>query len=182
VVTGGEIDAIIAGASAVGGGMVVAVSNYVGNRAQARDARKQQLQRALIELYDVLQRINARLLLEPEPGKTERAVNKAMAARAPLLDDALGRIRRRLLDPQLDELSAAISKALSAATVIAPREMLPTLRRLTEAMEKADQRDEKWWTEWNAARTDYFLACRAVLGSWRARRAFPWQASPNGGG
>ena len=128
----------------------------------------------------MLQRINARLLLEPEPGKTERAVNKTMATRAPLLDDALGRIRRRLLDPQLDELAAAISKALSAATVIAPREMLPILGRLTEAMETADQRDEKWWTKWNAARTDYFLACRAVLGSRRARRALPRQASPNG--
>jgi hypothetical protein len=63
-VTGGKIDAIIAGASAVSGGMVVAVSNYVVNRAQARDARRQELQRALIELYDVLQRINARLLVE----------------------------------------------------------------------------------------------------------------------
>lgn len=62
--TGGKIDAIIAGASAVSGGMVVAVSNYVVNRAQARDARRQELQRALIELYDVLQRINARLLVE----------------------------------------------------------------------------------------------------------------------
>jgi hypothetical protein len=105
-----------------------------------------------------------------------------MAARAPLLDDAFGRIRRRLLDPQLDELSAAISKALSAATVIAPREMLPILGRLTEAMAKADQRDEEWWTEWNAARTDYFLACRAALGSRRARRAFPRQTAPDSDG
>jgi hypothetical protein len=42
--------AIIAGLSAFGGGLIVAVSNYAVSWYQAREARKAELQRVLIQL------------------------------------------------------------------------------------------------------------------------------------
>ena len=159
-----EVTAIIAGASALAGGAVVAVSNYVINRVQAADARKAELRRALIDLGDVVSRIDHRLRVEPEPGKTSRAINEAMSTHAPQLDHAIGLLRRRLLDPDLDDLAAAMSRSLSTAMVLAPPNLLPALSQLTEAMNRADRRDEDWWARWNAARTNYFLRCREAVG------------------
>ena len=159
-----EVTAIIAGASAVAGGSLVAASNYVINRVQAADARKAELRRALIDLGDVVSRIDHRLRVEPEPGTTGRAINEAMSTHAPQFDHAIGLLRRRLLDPHLDDLTAAMSRALSTAMVLAPPNLLPALSQLTEAMDGADRRDEQWWARWNAARTNYFLRCREAVG------------------
>ena len=159
-----EITAIIAGASAVAGGLVVASSNYLVNRLQAADARKAELRRALIDLGDVVSRIDHRLRTEPQPGKATQAINRAMAARAPQVDHAIGLLRRRMFDPQMDQLTAAMSKTLSAALVLAPRSLLPALILLTEAMNDAETRDDEWWARWNKARTNYFLRCREAVG------------------
>jgi hypothetical protein len=43
-----HVTAVIAGASAVGGGAIVAGSNYWINRAQERNAEKQELRRTLV--------------------------------------------------------------------------------------------------------------------------------------
>jgi hypothetical protein len=159
-----EATAIIAGSSAVAGGVIVAASNYIINRAQAADARKAELRRALIDLGDVVSRVDQRLRVEPEPGKASRAINEAISTHAPQFDHAIGLLRRRLLDPHLDDLTAAMSRALSAAMVLAPPSLLPTLGQLTEAMSGAERRDEDWWARWNAARTNYFLRCREAVG------------------
>jgi hypothetical protein len=159
-----EATAIIAGASAVAGGAIVAASNYVINRAQANDARKAELRRALIDLGDVVSRVDHRLRTEPEPGKATRAINEAMSTRAPQLDHSIGLLRRRLLDPQLDDLVAALSRALATGTVLAPPGLLPALSQLTAAMDGAERRNEEWWTQWNAARTNYFVRCREAVG------------------
>ncbi len=159
-----EVTAIIAGASAFAGGVIVAISNYVINRVQAADARKAELRRALIDLGDVVSRIDHRLRIEPELGKTSRAINEAMSTYAPQFDHAIGLLRRRLLDPHLDDLTAAMSRSLSTAMVLAPPNLLPALSQLTEAMDEADRRDENWWARWNAARTNYFLRCHEAVG------------------
>jgi hypothetical protein len=157
--------ALIAGASAIGGGVIVAASNYAISRAQTRAARKAELRRALIELYDALARIDLRLRTEPPPGKTARVINETMAAYMPQLDHAIGLIRRRVLDPQLEGVVAATNNALSAAAILAPPELLPALGRITELMRTADEPGEDWWREWDASRTDFCLKCRAVVGS-----------------
>lgn len=130
-----ETAAIIAAASAIAGGAIVAASNYAINRAQARDAHTAQLREALIELYDMLNRIDHRLRVEPQPGPTGRVV----AARMPTLGFALGRLARRLLDPQMDELIATMTRSLSRASVIAPPELLPAIATLTEIMGSASE-------------------------------------------
>jgi hypothetical protein len=120
-----EVTAIIAGASAFAGGVIVAISNYVINRVQATDARKAELRRALIDLGDIVSRIDHRLRIEPEPGKTSRAINEAISTHAPQFDHAIGLLRRRLLDPHLDDLTAAMSRSLSTTMVLAPPNLLP---------------------------------------------------------
>jgi hypothetical protein len=120
-----EVTAIIAGASAFAGGVIVAISNYVINRVQATDARKAELRRTLIDLGDIVSRIDHRLQIEPEPGKTSRAINEAISTHAPQFDHAIGLLRRRLLDPHLDDLTAAMSRSLSTTMVLAPPNLLP---------------------------------------------------------
>lgn len=159
-----EATAIIAGASAVAGGAIVAASNYMINRAQAVDARKTELRRALIDLGDVVSRIDHRMRTEPKPGKATRAINEAVSTHAPQFDHAIGLLRRRLLDPHLDDLVAALSRALATAMVLAPPSLLPALSQLTEAMDGAERQDDEWWAQWNAARTNYFVRCREVVG------------------
>lgn len=159
-----EVTAIVAGASAVAGGAIVAVSNYAINRVQAADARRAELRRVLIDLGTVVSRIDHRLRTEIEPGKASRAINEAMSQHAPQFNHAIGLLRRRLLDPHLGELVAEISRALATATVMAPPSLLPALGQLTEAMDGAEHRDEEWWARWNAARTNYFLHCREAAG------------------
>jgi hypothetical protein len=161
----GQTAAIIAGASAVGGGLIVAGSNYVVSRLQAAETEKRDVKRSLVDLLDALSRIEQRLRLEPKPGRAAQAVNKTMAARTPLLDYAATRLHRRLIDPTLDELSAHVSRALAAATVMAPLNMLSTLGTLTELMGEAASPREDWWDRWETARTDYVLLCREVVGS-----------------
>jgi hypothetical protein len=94
--------AIIAGLSAFGGGLIVALSNYVVSRFQARETRKAEFQRALIEFWYVVNRIDHQLRMEPEPGEIERKVNEEMSSLSPLLNHGIGLLRRRLLELHLD--------------------------------------------------------------------------------
>lgn len=164
----GETAAIIAGTSAIGGSLIVAVSNYAISSAQARSVERDALSRVLVELGHALSRVEQRLRLEPKPGKTTRAINETMDTKLPQLHYTIGQIRRRLLEPELTELSTALSKALSAATVTATPEMLPVLGVLAELMgeaERAERRERDWWKRWNEARADYFVQSRRVLSS-----------------
>jgi hypothetical protein len=170
-----ETAAIIAGASAVGGGVIVALSNYAISRAQARDAQRDRFEGVLGELGYAVARIDHQLRLEPKPSKAEQQINETMQARAPMLHYSLGRIRRRLLEPELTEMSVALSRALSAATLAAPQKLLPSLVMLTELMGEVEDPPEDWWERWNTARSDYFVQSRQLLGSdrsprWRLRR------------
>jgi hypothetical protein len=145
-----EATAIIAAGSAVGGGVIVAGSNYAVTSLQAREARRVELRSALIDLGDVVSRVDHRLKTEPEPGKTARWVNETMSKRAPQLEHAIGLARRRLIDPTLDELAASLSRALSSAMVLAPASLLPALEQLTDGLDGAEHLDAAWWERWNA--------------------------------
>ncbi len=163
--------AIIAGVSAFGGGLIVALSNYAVNWLQARETRRAELQRVLIQLWSIVSRIDHQLRMEPAPGDVERTINEAMSSRAPLIDYNVGRLRRRLLEPHLDAFVAEMNNALAAATMLAPHKLLPAMVALTEAMDGAESRDKEWRARWDAARTEYFLQCRELLGTGVARAA-----------
>jgi hypothetical protein len=92
-----------------------------------------------------------------------------MSRRWPHFDHTIGLIRRRLLEPELDAFVIEINKAMTAASLLAPLKLLPSMSALTELMGSAQDRDDSWQEEWNKARTAYFLACRELLGSGVAR-------------
>jgi endo-alpha-1,4-polygalactosaminidase (GH114 family) len=62
--------AIIAGGSAVGGGLIVAMSNLAVSWLQAREARKAEMRNALIAFGGVVFRIDYALRSEPKAGRT----------------------------------------------------------------------------------------------------------------
>jgi hypothetical protein len=159
-----EAAAVIAGASAVGGGAIVAISNYAVGLLQAREARRTELRRALIEFGYVVYRIDHLLRTEPTPGKTVRFINEQLA-RLPQIDYTIGRARRRLFEPHLDVFVVELTRAMTAASILAPIKLLPSMEALTSAMSSADGRDDAWQQRWNAARTSYFVECRRLLGS-----------------
>jgi hypothetical protein len=159
-----EAAAIIAGASAVGGGVIVALSNYAVGLHQTRDARRTELRRALIEFGYVVYRIDQLLRTDPTPGKAVVFINEQLA-RLPQLDYTVGRARRRLFEPHLDAFAVEMTRAMTAASMLAPLKMLPSMQALTDAMSSVDVRDDEWRQKWNAARTTYFVECRKLFGS-----------------
>jgi hypothetical protein len=159
-----EAAAIIAGASAVGGGAIVAVSNYAVGLLQAREARRTELRRALIEFGYVVYRIDHLLRTEPTAGKTVRFINEQLS-RLPQIDYTVERARRRLFEPHLDVFVVELTRAMTAASMLAPIKLMPSMEAITSAMSSVDVRDDAWRQRWNAARTTYFVECRKLLGS-----------------
>jgi hypothetical protein len=102
---------------------------------------------------------------EPTQGKIGRLINERVWRRVSVLDYKLGRIQDRLIDPQRAALGPEIGKAMSAATLIAPPSLLPILDRIVVLMTSAEDRDDDWQREWSAARADYFVKCRELLGA-----------------
>jgi hypothetical protein len=146
--------------------LIVAPSNFGASWLQARQARKGEVRRALLELWYVVTRIDQLLRLEPEAGKMVRLVNAQMSSKLPVLDHAIGLIRRRWLEPQLDDFAIEMNKALAAATMLAPLKLLPVLSGLTDVMGTANsERGPEWQRRWNKARTAYFVECRDLLGT-----------------
>lgn len=148
----------------MGGGAIVAVSNYAVGMFQAREARRTELRRALIELGYVVYRIDYLLRIEPKAGRTVRFINEQMA-RLPQFDYTIGRARRRLFEPHLDAFAIELGRAMTAASMLAPLKLLPAMEALTEAMSSIDASDDAWRQQWNVARAGYFVECRKLLGS-----------------
>lgn len=154
--------AVIAGASGVFGGIVVAGSNYLLGRVQAKDARKAELRKALAEFLYVIGRIDHQLQIEPESGAATTWIND-LIAQYPPLDYALGRLHQTLFTPRLDLLVERAHQAMAAVIVIAPLEVMPGMEAVSELMARAPDRDEQWQSEWREARTGLVVACRQAL-------------------
>jgi hypothetical protein len=156
--------ALIAGGSAVAGGLIVGISNYVVSRKQARDGHKAELRSALESLLHCVGLIDQQLRSEPMPGRTATVVNEQMARRFPMLDYAIGRVHQRLFEPHLDALSESMHEAMAATILVVPLDLMPVLQEVSELMARAKDRDEQWFEEWAAARGRLVVAARLALG------------------
>lgn len=163
--TSSTATAVIAGASAIGGGLIVAVSNYLVSRAQSREARQGDLRQALVALLSALSQVDQELRAEPESKRTVRIVNTQMSRRFPQIDYITDRIHRRVFQPQLDPLLRRLQDALAATFLTAPLALLDPLGAVSELMENVQQHDVTWRREWDAARSALAVACRRTLGS-----------------
>jgi hypothetical protein len=163
MMTGTIVTAVIAGGSAVAGGAIVARSNWIISRRQAKDARQRGLRETFVALISALSQIDHQLRTEPKSRRTVRAINEQMATRFPQVDYITGRIHRRLFQPELDELVVRFHDAMAATLLIAPRELIPMLDALNVVMVQVDQYSEAWWRSWDEARADLVRACRLIV-------------------
>jgi hypothetical protein len=158
------VTAMIAGGSAIAGGVIVARSNYVISRRQAKDVRQGGLRGTLVALLSALSQVDHQLRTEPRSKRTVRVINEQMAARFPQVDYITGRIHRRLFQPQLDQLVVRLHDAMAATLLAAPPELVPVLDALNTVMARVDQNSDDWWRSWDYARADLVFVCRDVLG------------------
>jgi hypothetical protein len=158
------ITAMIAGGSAIVGGLIVARSNYAISRRRAKDVRQGGLRETHAALLSALTQVDQQLRSEPRSKRTVRVINEQMAARFPQIDYVTGRIHRRLFQPQLDQLVVRFHDAMAANLLAAPPELVPALDELNAVMARVDQNSEDWWCSWDEARADLILACRDDLG------------------
>lgn len=154
--------ALIAGASAIGGGVIVAGSNYGINRSQARDAERYKLRRSLGAFLSVVNRIDHQLRMEPHAGRFVRFVNEQLG-RFPQLDYTIGRARLRLFEPHLDVLVGRMHDVIADVVLVAPEELLPALGAISDLMATVDPSDPQWRTRWEQARADLVVASRRIL-------------------
>lgn len=161
--TSGIATALIAGGSALGGGTIVAVSNYATNRAAARGGHKTELRRALSAFLYVISRIDHQLRVEPRRGKTVQTFNKQLA-RFPHADYITERLHRRLFEPRLDDLVDRMHEAMATTILIAPLELIPALSAVSDLMTQAEAMDDEWREKWDTARGELVVACRTALG------------------
>jgi hypothetical protein len=156
--------ALIAGASAIGGGMVVARSNFRVSRAQSEGARLGDLRQALSALLSALGQVETELRGEPRTKRTVRVVNEQMASRFPQLDYITGRLHRRIFQPHLDGLVVHFHDAMAAVLLVAPPELLPPLGAVADITSNVDPQSDEWWASWQSARADLVVASRRALG------------------
>lgn len=155
---------IVAGASGVLGGLVVAASNYALNQAQARDARREELRRALRELLYVVGAIDLRLRHEPKPGKATRWMLDKEKEHFPQLHEALSSVSRRLFAPDFAGLIHRFHEAHAAVMLVAPLEMMPAIEAVMDLVATAEEADPEWWKRWSQACGQLVVACRQALG------------------
>ena len=158
------VTAMIAGGSAIAGGGIVARSNDVISRTQAKDVRQGGLRETLVALLSALSQVDQQLRTEPRSTRTVRVINEQMAARFPQVDSITGRIHRRVFQPQLDQLVVRLHDAMAATLLAAPPELVSALDALNTVMARVDQNSDDWWRSWDDARADLLLVCRDVLG------------------
>jgi hypothetical protein len=163
LVSSPSVVAVVAGASAVSGGLVVARSNYAINRAQARDARLGGFRQALVSLVSALNQIESELRTEPRSKTAVRVINKQMT-KFPQIDYITGRLHRRLFQPHLDALLVKLSDALAAIILVAPQELMAPLEAVSELMAQVDPASPDWWAAWQTARSALVVAARRALG------------------
>src|SRR5712692_9160736 len=72
--------ALISGASAVGGGLVVAVSSYKLRRIETADAKRAELRNALAAFLPVLDLLHRELQIQPRQGRASRRVDHSFLA------------------------------------------------------------------------------------------------------
>lgn len=157
--------AVVAGANAVGGDLVVLASNLAVGWFQAREARNAQMQNALMAFGGIVSQIDHVLRVESEAARTTGIVTVQISKRWPHFRHGIGLPRRRSLEAELDACAIEINKTMTAAALLAPANLLPCMNALTGLMDSVRDRDQRWQQNWNTARTTYFLACRELFGS-----------------
>lgn len=158
------VTALIAGGSAIVGGVIVSSANLVISRRQAAEARRTGLRQTLTALLSALGQVDHELRLVPKSKKTVRVINDQVAKRFPQVDYITRLIHLRLFQPHLNGLIVRLHDALVATLLVAPPSFLPLLQLANDALVHIDINDKHWWKAWDDARAALVVASRELLG------------------
>ncbi len=158
------INAAIAGASAVGGGAVVAASNLGVRKADADDRRQAALLSAIVGYLHMIELIGLEAARQPKSGTAVTALNRFIEKRAPQLDYTTGRLHEAIFTPHLRELMDRYSLAANRLLMLAPSPLLEDVDRVNRLLGGFDGLDDEWIARWQEARGQLVRACRVLVG------------------
>lgn len=158
------VNAAIAGASAIGGGLVVALSNVVIRKADAKDRSREALLSAIIGYLHILELIGLEAARQPRPSRTVSALNNFIERRTPQLDYTTGRIHEAIFTPHLRGLMERYSLAANQLLMVAPDELLEDIGRVNDLLADIDGPEPGWMERWQDARAELIRACRNMVG------------------
>jgi hypothetical protein len=158
------ISAAIAGASAIGGGIVVAASNSRIRKADAEEGTRAALLSAVVGYLHMLELIGLEAARQPSSGRAVSALNRFIERRAPQLDYTTGRLHEAIFTPYLRTLMDRYSLAANQLLMVAPRELLQAVQRVNELLEEFESPDQGWIEEWQEARGRLVRTCRDIVG------------------
>jgi hypothetical protein len=156
--------AVISGASAIGGGVVVGVSNYAINRVQARDARNLELRTATVGFLQAVDMVTHQLRSERKPGRIVAGFFRGLERSAPTFDANLARLQQRILTPHIQPMIEFFVAASNRLLLVAPSGMLEPMGEMMELLSRAEERDAEWDQHWDEAHDKLVVIARRLLG------------------
>jgi hypothetical protein len=158
------VNAAIAGASAIGGGLVVALSNVVVRKADAKDRSREALLSAIVGYLHMLELIGLEAARQPKAGRAVSALNSFIERRIPQLDYTTGRLHEAIFTPHLRGLLERYSLAANQLLMVAPDALLEDVQRVNDLLAEVDGPEPDWTERWQDARAGLVRACRETVG------------------
>jgi hypothetical protein len=156
--------AAIAGASAIGGGIVVALSNWWIRRADSRERTRAELLAAVVGYLHMLELIGLEAARQPRAGRAVRALNRFVEERTPQIDYTTGRLHEAIFTPHLRSLMDRYSFASNRLLMVAPIELLERVQGVSDLLAEFEGADPDWSRRWREAHGALVRACREAVG------------------
>lgn len=158
------INAAIAGASAIGGGIVVAISSSRNRKADAEERTHASLLSAIVGYLHMLELIGLEAARQPRSGRAVSALNTFIERRTPQIDYTTGRLHEAIFTPHLRKLMDRYSLAANQLLMVAPSALLDDVQKVNELLTEFTGPDESWIQRWQDARGQLVRACREAVG------------------
>jgi hypothetical protein len=147
----------LAGA-AIGGG-----ATYIAHVSQRRGERQDELRAALTAFLYALDVLHLELSQLPKQTRVDRALNRFLS-RARNVDFLLGQVSRHTLGRPAARALDQFLQAQNRLLLVAPREIVATLRATNELLSRSDRRHEtQWQADWNANRRQLHVEAHALV-------------------
>jgi hypothetical protein len=156
--------AAIAGVSAIGGGMVVAVSNDWIRRADSKERTRTELLAAIVGYLHMLELIGLEAARQPKSGRMIKALNRFIEEQTPQIDYTTGRLHEAIFTPHLRSLMDRYSFASNRLLMVAPIDLLERMQVVSDLLAEFEGPDPGWSQRWRDAHASLVRACRLEVG------------------
>jgi hypothetical protein len=156
--------AAIAGASAIGGGIVVATSNYWIRQADSKERARAELLAAIVGYLHMLELIGLEAARQPRTGRAVGALNRFVEKRTPQIDYTTGRLHEAIFTPHLRSLMDRYSFVSNRLLMVAPVGLLEHVQGVNDLLAEFEGPDPDWSQRWQDAHGRLIRACREAVG------------------